>query len=93
MAGDNLPALADDLQAAIRFGLRLDEIGGGSPYKLCFAGKGKSGASFGFMQGDMAAGAAMAGYLQATSYFTENPGNWPHTQQSAAAGAARLAGE
>jgi len=41
----------------------------------------------------MAGGAAMAGYLQATSYFTENPGNWPHTQQSAAAGAARLAGE
>jgi hypothetical protein len=35
--------------------LRLHEIGDASPYQLGFAGKGKSGASFGFMQGDLAA--------------------------------------
>jgi hypothetical protein len=34
----------------------MNEIGNRSPYQLSFAGKGKSGASFGFMQGDMAAG-------------------------------------
>ena len=36
--------------------LRLHEIGDASPYQLFLAGKGKSGASFGFMQGDLAAG-------------------------------------
>ena len=40
----------------IRSSLREHEIGGGSPYRLCFARKGKSGASFGYMQGDLAAG-------------------------------------
>jgi hypothetical protein len=44
------------LKPGIRTALRLNEIGDASPYRLSFAGKGKSGASFGFMQGDMAAG-------------------------------------
>jgi hypothetical protein len=43
------------LKPGIRAALRLHEIGDASPYQLSFAGKGKSGASFGFMQGDMAA--------------------------------------
>ncbi len=38
---------------AIRETIRQNEIGGGSPYTLGFARKGQSGASFGFMQGDM----------------------------------------
>ena len=42
-----LPALARALQ--------VNEIGNESAYKLSFAGKGKSGASFGIMQGDLAA--------------------------------------
>jgi len=37
---------------AIRETVKLNEIGSGSPYKLEFAKKGTSGASFGFMQGD-----------------------------------------
>jgi len=44
------------LKSGIRTALRLHEIGDASPYKLFFAGKGKSGGSFGFMQGDLAAG-------------------------------------
>jgi hypothetical protein len=44
------------LDPALRAALRLHEIGTASPYRLFFAGKGKSGASFGFMQGDLAAG-------------------------------------
>lgn len=36
--------------------LRMHEIGTESPYRLYFATKGNSGASFGFMQGDLAAG-------------------------------------
>jgi hypothetical protein len=39
-----LPALAETI--------RQNEIGGGSPYILGYARLGKSGASFGFMQGD-----------------------------------------
>ena len=46
----------DTLKPALRTALRLHEIGDASPYRLFFAGKGKSGASFGFMQGDLAAG-------------------------------------
>lgn len=34
----------------------MHEIGTRSPYRLDFAGKGNSGASFGFMQGDLAVG-------------------------------------
>jgi hypothetical protein len=45
----------ESLKPGIRTALRLHEIGDASPYLLSFAGKGKSGASFGFMQGDMAA--------------------------------------
>lgn len=41
---------------ALKVALRRHEIGNASPYRLFFAGKGKSGASFGFMQGDLAAG-------------------------------------
>src|SRR5262249_21223632 len=36
-------------------------------------------------------GAAMEAYLRATDYFSENPGNFPHMMQSAAAGVAALA--
>jgi hypothetical protein len=38
----------------------MHEIGSGSPYKLYFAAKAKSGASFGAMQGDLAAGQKVA---------------------------------
>jgi hypothetical protein len=41
---------------ALTAALRMHEIGKGTPYKLYFASKGKSGGSFGFMQGDLAAG-------------------------------------
>ncbi|RWA63873.1 hypothetical protein [Mesorhizobium sp.] len=44
------------LIAAISAALRMHEIGTKSPYQLYFAAKGKSGGSFGFMQGDLAAG-------------------------------------
>lgn len=44
------------LLAGLKVALRLHEIGDASPYVLSFAGKAKSGASFGFMQGDLAAG-------------------------------------
>jgi hypothetical protein len=43
------------LDPALRLALRLHEIGSASPYRLFFASKGTSGASFGFMQGDLAA--------------------------------------
>src|SRR5579862_2033187 len=46
----------DAIKPALRAALRFHEIGNASPYQLCFAGKGNSGASFGFMQGDLAAG-------------------------------------
>jgi hypothetical protein len=46
----------DALKPGLRAALRQHEIGSNSPYKLLFAAKGKSGASFGFMQGDLAAG-------------------------------------
>jgi hypothetical protein len=45
----------DSLKPALRTALRIHEIGSSSPYQLFFAGKGNSGASFGFMQGDLAA--------------------------------------
>lgn len=44
------------VEGAIRIALKQHEIGGGTPYGLCFAGKGNSGASFGAFQGDLAAG-------------------------------------
>ena len=43
------------IKPALCAALRMNEIGTASPYRLSFAGKGKSGASFGFMQGDLAA--------------------------------------
>src|SRR5262245_36368679 len=46
----------EELKPGLRLALRLHEIGDASPYELSFAAKGKSGASFGFMQGDLAAG-------------------------------------
>ena len=46
------------LKPALRAALRMHEIGNGTPYRLSFAGKGQSGGSFGFMQGDLAAGPA-----------------------------------
>jgi hypothetical protein len=45
----------DALKPALRAALRFNEIGNASPYKISFAGKAKSGGSFGFMQGDLAA--------------------------------------
>jgi hypothetical protein len=48
--------LTADLKAAIQYAVQLNEIGHESAYRLCFAGKGNSGASFGAMQGDLAAG-------------------------------------
>jgi len=45
----------ENLKPALRRGLQVHEIGNQSPYQLFFAAKGKSGASFGFMQGDLAA--------------------------------------
>jgi hypothetical protein len=47
--------VADALKPAFRKALRLNEISNASPYRLSFAAKGNSGASFGFMQGDLAA--------------------------------------
>lgn len=55
-AQGNDDALGDGLRAALKVALRLNEIGDRSPYQLSFAAKGASGASFGFMQGDLAAG-------------------------------------
>jgi hypothetical protein len=46
----------ESLKPALRAALRKHEIDDKSPYQLFFAAKGKSGASFGFMQGDLAAG-------------------------------------
>lgn len=50
-----LPALLPALRGA----LHRHEIGKGSPYRLSFAGKGTSGASFGRLQGDLANGPAI----------------------------------
>jgi hypothetical protein len=44
-----------DVLAGLKAALRDHEISNGSPYSLYFAGKAKSGGSFGFMQGDLAA--------------------------------------
>jgi hypothetical protein len=43
------------LRTAIDAALRLHEIGSGDPYRLSFAAKGRSGASFGAFQGDVSA--------------------------------------
>jgi hypothetical protein len=67
----------DAVKPALRAALRCHEIGRRSPYEICFAGKANSGGSFGFMQGDLAAGGpvvrstfrramAAAGMAQAT---------------------------
>jgi len=63
----------ENLVSALRGALKLHEIGDKSPYQLFFAGKGKSGASFGFMQGDLASGGsevtqAFKGVLTAASF-------------------------
>ena len=47
------------LTRALRLALRTNEIGDDTPYRLYFAAKGNSGASFGFTQGDLAAGQAV----------------------------------
>ncbi|NBC35185.1 hypothetical protein GTZ99_01270 [Novosphingobium sp. FSY-8] len=44
--------VAPNMIPAIKATLRANEIGNGSPYELRFARLGKSGASFGYMQGD-----------------------------------------
>ncbi|MGN6570070.1 MAG: hypothetical protein ACTHLO_01490 [Pseudolabrys sp.] len=46
----------DEYKPALRAALRFNEIGSASPYQISFAKKGNSGGSFGFMQGDLAAG-------------------------------------
>ena len=48
------------LKPALRKALRVHEIGDDTPYRLTFAGKDHSGGSFGFMQGDLAAGQSEA---------------------------------
>jgi hypothetical protein len=40
--------------------------------------------------GDIVDVPAIQTYLQATSYFVSNPGNWPHMVESVTAGAALL---
>jgi hypothetical protein len=49
------PAFGNNLQTALRAAVRHHEIGDDpdAAYKLSFAEKGRSGASFGFMQGDL----------------------------------------
>jgi hypothetical protein len=47
------------LRKALLAALRFHEIGNDTPYRLYFAGKGNSGASFGFMQGDLNTGQAV----------------------------------
>jgi hypothetical protein len=47
------PVFNNDLRTALRHAVRRHEIGEDTPYKLSFAEKGRSGASFGFMQGDL----------------------------------------
>jgi hypothetical protein len=51
----SLAPASSTLEDALRAAVRFNEIGDKSPYELCFAEKGRSGCSFGFMQGDMAA--------------------------------------
>ncbi len=46
----------DAIKPALRAALRFNEIGERTPYEISFARKGNSGGSFGFMQGDLAAG-------------------------------------
>jgi hypothetical protein len=46
----------DAIKPALRAALRYNEIGDRTPYEISFAQKGNSGGSFGFMQGDLAAG-------------------------------------
>lgn len=61
-AGDiPIKTLDDPVQQTISTALRLHEIGNESPYRISFAGKGNSGGSFGFMQGDLAANQAVVG--------------------------------
>src|SRR4051812_22929089 len=50
---DDQPTRTDELTAALKAAVRKNEIGDASPYQLSFARKDKSGASFGFMQGDL----------------------------------------
>ncbi len=50
----------DSLKPALRAALRTHEIGNRTPYEISFAQKANSGGSFGFMQGDLAAGQAIA---------------------------------
>lgn len=48
--------VSEAIKPKLRAALRAHEIGSDSPYRISFAGKGTSGGSFGFMQGDLAAG-------------------------------------
>lgn len=49
---------AANLMPAFLRAFRVNELGSASPYQLIFAAKGSAGASFGAMQGDLAAGQA-----------------------------------
>jgi hypothetical protein len=55
----------DALHDAIAAAVRLHEIGDGDPYRLSFAGKGRSGASFGALQGDAGASSLARDTLKA----------------------------
>ena len=48
------------IKPALRTALRFHEIGDRTPYEISFARKANSGGSFGFMQGDLAAGQPIA---------------------------------
>jgi hypothetical protein len=48
------------VKPALRAALRFNEIGSRTPYEISFAQKANSGGSFGFMQGDLAAGQPIA---------------------------------
>jgi hypothetical protein len=48
------------IKPALRAALRFNEIGDRTPYEISFAQKANSGGSFGFMQGDLAAGQPIA---------------------------------
>jgi hypothetical protein len=72
------------IKPAIRTALRLHEIGDATPYKLFFAGKGKSGGSFGFMQGDLAAGQPVvkAAFAEVMTKAGVDPAKWQAIQGS-----------
>lgn len=62
----------------------------GAPSTLCTWLGGTQVAGLASPDGAAVAAADLENYLQASKYFRENPGNWPHMQASVATGAALL---